>query len=527
MKRIMNNTEKKEQETTGKKSTVKRTYPVIMTDAPFRVEPGMPLPFVCSVRLLTESAVIIESINVKLTQNNQTVLSSTVLQRPAIIRDPIWRRVFVINLPEDLSGEFALDAFIRVGFSGKTKTIHNCDEPGIKNSELKIFRAKEKLPKIQGYCLGDLHYHSMADSSGIPHTLPQSIAHAIGLDFYTVAMLSFKNGDSGVDNVREYHRFKRSIIDFNEKSEVVALAGQEASCRNAKGKTVPLLVLNGAEYIEGTAESPARLMPGRSKYTLKDGIKKAGESSAVFALHPVLRRSRWRDVISRRGYWSLKDIESSGICGMQVSSLASSLPDDPGLREWIKLLLQGHKRFIIAGSHAQQTLSYRPFKKYPNPDNKTDDPNRVFGYMRTGILCGSLLTADGIIKALLGGRAVVTNGPLLDIVIINDSEKRVRIGGELNGSSFLLRYRARTTAEFGPVSKILLYAGDIKNRREDLIFTFNFKDSVYTQEQEIYFEPRSEYGYMRGELWTRKEPASKFCITNPIWIREENRETRH
>ncbi|MFC1556371.1 hypothetical protein ACFL5L_00125 [candidate division KSB1 bacterium] len=503
-------------------SFFRKTTPDIIADAPYRIEPDRPLPLVCYVKLNSPFPVTIESVAVKISRNKHTVLSTTPMQQPVTMLTREWQRVFIIPLPDDMTGLFTMDVYIRIEYKGKRRTIVNNSFRGLRNVPLEIFRAKDPIPRFKGFHFGDIHFHNYmsngADESDVQFPVAAEVARSVGLDFYGAARHSFNKNNSGNAKEKDWIHFNKEIDLWNSEHDTIVLPAEEISCRNDKGRNVQILAVNGEDFIVGTGNTPGKILPGKSEHSMAEVLNRIGSNAAAFALHPVRKKSGILKMLSRSGKWRNSDLAVSGLTGLQVHEILSDQPGNTGLDTWIGLLLKGVKRYIAAGSHASGSLNRRYYRRFSHPGSK-NDTRHIFGYFRTGILSTRPLNKDVIVSCLKKGLAVVTNGPLLNFVVLNESGSRALLGSEIKGAIFNLKYRALSTEEFGPIRKVLIYAGDISSHREELIYTFNFHTNSYSGSEEINIEPRSEFGYIRGELWSENANGKYFCFTNPVWIR--------
>ena len=123
----------------------------VIADAPYRIEPKMPLPLLCFVQHSLTESVKLESVAVKITQEGKTVLSATPFQRPVIVENSFWQKTFSINLPENLTGKFSVDVYFRIEIDGKTRTVRNNSLKGLKNPPLEVFRADDPFPRFKDF----------------------------------------------------------------------------------------------------------------------------------------------------------------------------------------------------------------------------------------------------------------------------------------------------------------------------------------------------------------------------------------
>ncbi|MFC1477082.1 hypothetical protein ACFL6L_01320 [candidate division KSB1 bacterium] len=501
----------------------RKTCPDIIADAPKRIDAKQPLPLVCFVRCGNAGPLAIESISIKISQNGKTVLSTTLLQQPARIERPFWQRIFTVQLPSDLEGFFFVNTFIRIEYEGKSRTIHNSSFSGFKNIPLTIFRATEQFPRLDGFRFGDIHFHSYDTSTlyqtGFPLPGSAEVARAIGIDFYTVSFHSYAQLRANDAKQPAWDLFRKKIEKWNENNDIIVLPGEEIGCRNSRGGTVQMLSLNGSEFVVGTGNAPYRMLQRRSEHTIKEAVDHAGGTAANFALPSEVKRKSFRRFFSYSGKWKQTDIAANSISGIFLRNAPLESLRNNEISFWIQSLLQGKKRYIVTGGHASGNLNVRHFSRFASLKTEKDIFH-VFGSIRTGIYTKKTLTKEVVLSCVKKGRSVVTNGPIMNFIIMSENEQRAYLGEEISGHTFTLKYKGLSTPEFGPIRKVEIFIGDIASRTEESVFTFNFHDKKYKMQQEFSIEPRSELGYIRCELLTQNEQDVHFCFTNPIWIRD-------
>jgi hypothetical protein len=500
--------------------------PEILTDAPFRIEPSMPLPLVCFVKFRNEDPITLESIAVKISQNNKTVLSTIPLQQPVVIEKQLWQKALTISLPENISGKLIVEVFIRYIMNGKIKKVKNGSFSGLKSAPIEVYRAKEPLPRLEGFHFGDIHFHSYREVENINFTAPlpasPSVARSMGLNFYAVSLHSYNQINSSYSGqLSGWDEFKNEVEESNNSDGAVIIPGEEISCRNSKGRNVRMLTLNIDKFVKGTGNSPKKWLPSGSEFTVKEALAQSGSKAVAFAVHPDVERSFFSKVILRKGQWKIKDFENPGLNGLQVYRTMITEPGRLSIDAWISMLLADKKLYLAAGSHADGNLNVRLRKRFPfSPVTK--DSKHIFGLIRTGIVCRKPLTRSKVVSCLSRGASVVTNGPLLKFSIQNEKGEISSIGEEISGKIFDIDFNAISTGEFGRLNKLCLYAGAIGSKKEDLIYTYVFKNKNYTMNGKISFEPRGARGYIRGELWSGVDDDIHFCYTNPVWLLEDN-----
>ncbi len=206
-----------------------------------------------------------------------------------------------------------------------------------------------------------------------------------------------------------------------------------------------------------------------------------------------------------------------GYSGLQFWNGVKGKEFDDAYKKWIQLLVTGRRLYVLGGNDAHGDFNRCRKIKYPNT-RLTESHEHVFGKTRTYAYCGDDLSVDGIHKALRNGRTVVTDGPVAIIQAQNAAGETAMIGDEITGTEFSLTINARSSEEFGPINRIILYRGNVLEQIEQV-------ERVFVPEKDG-FSPvfshkisNKNKGYIRAEAISSARGKSYLCITNPIWLR--------
>lgn len=498
----------------------------ITIDAPYRVEPGQPIPIICRFQHSHVIPFIIDSIFVKISQSGTKIGHASLLKKPVEIETSFWQRVFYVNIPKDSNGVLKVEAMMKINAYGKTKKIRVGPAAG-GNKSLFVYRSRELLPSLNNYYFGDFHFYNCLppEETLTQKSLSESarIARSMGLKFFTATDSSrygFSNADGDSNNGSgSWERFRKELEIWNQKSDLVVLPGEKIVCRNYRNRDIDLLVLNYSESISGSANGNRKQTHKKPKIRLKEVVGTVAAKALTFAVRPVKKLTFLEKWLLKRGIWSKPDLSLSGLTGIQVNNAPDYNSLGLEIEKWTEVLLKGERKIIITGSDSSDSLNGGNGNRVSS--NSGSSP-RVSQKARTGILCNQPATADKIIANLERGNSVITNGPLMDFSVKNESGKKSLLGGEIEGSSFVLRYKAVSTPEYGPLLNLKIFAGDIKAGIEELIYTINYDNDRFSVDGMFNFEPRSNQGYLRGELWSGKiddKEITSYCLTNPVWIR--------
>ena len=139
--------------------------------------------------------------------------------------------------------------------------------------------------------------------------------------------------------------------------------------------------------------------------------------------------------------------------------------------------------------------------------------------MRTGVNIIEKFDIQNIIKAVKANHFLVTNGPVIDLSIQNESGQAAVIGDEIQGEQFVLNIKAKSTDEFGKLELIHLIRGDLITKKEisEKVIK-NFSNPYHFQWEQKLID-LSKRTYFRAELTTQKTDGQiARCFTNPIWV---------
>jgi len=455
-----------------------------------------------------------------------------------------WTDLQYADVPADFTGT----AFINVDFvvkfrDGREKTIHNNNrripnEPGAAGEEesgaetapsrlnhapLRVLVGAPPLPRLDGWYYGDTHFHTWFSENAAEFAAPQDVsalmAERFGLDWIAFTDHSFDLDDTEGDsetNDPALPRWRRYEKEIGEAAAahpgVTLIPGMELSCGNSKGQNVHMLVYNPHRFYvgngdgyEGGASTPdtpcAEVAAGLARH------------EAAFAAHPITNLTSAELYVINRGNWGDDDLAAPGLTGHQ-SWNGSPAPIPGGIESWVRALLAGHRKVLLAGTDAHGGFNYE-LAGWPE--------NTPMGGLRTAVLIEGVAgrpTKEDIIDALKAGRAVATSGPLVTLELTNAAMKTAGVGGEIAGGPFVATVRARSTAEFGPVSTIKLILGDPDAGAEKIAATWNaaYAPDPMNVTQTLKLPADVARGYVRVEAASKSGDTTFLAFTNPVWF---------
>jgi hypothetical protein len=276
--------------------------------------------------------------------------------------------------------------------------------------------------------------------------------------------------------------------------------GEEVSIGNAKSRNVHLLAINHDKFIEGSGDSAERWFRNKPQHHLTEIKTLHSDSNLFIAAHPFEKIPFMQKITLRRGNWKTEDFENSGITFLQA--INSAEPDDvfESIEKWKNLLLKGYKYFIVAGNDAHG--NFNVMRQIKSPFWKLfSSQKQTFGKFFTAFK----YSENDPINGLKTGNVIVSNGPYLNFSLKKE-EHLFPIGSTVEAGKYELIYETETSAEFGEISEIITYIGNLRNRKEQVIYS-------PAPGLVLDFESGS---YIRISMKTDK---GGIAFTNPVWIK--------
>lgn len=516
--------------------------PEIIADLPSRAKKGEDFPIFCIVKDSDRFPIAMKQISADIICTGKRYQAQLLMFQlePMPISERLWYIVKKIQLPHDFVGDITVNIRFEFLCNGRMIQVWTDNLPGLSHKPLKSFISSEPLPSFPGWFCGEAHCHSEKTDDqiefGAPVEVIGEIAKAMGLKWVAITDHSYDLdvpvGELyGIDSKLErWNSLEMEIKSYNYQNylnEVLLLRGEEVSCGNSRVQNVHLLVYGMPEFIPGRGDGGKR---GKKGLTLNNApdlsidrvLEKVSFQNAVaYAAHPKEGASLLNRLFLKRGLWNNEDSIRPGLTGLQIWNGPPKSGFDKSYAHWIQMLLRGHRLFAIAGSDAHGDFNRFRFVKFPF-FKLQEDLERTFGTPRTYLRCASLDEAN-ILEALRMGRALITNAPVAIFEVSNNRGDIAQIGDTIAGEAseqFKLKIEAKSTDEFGKLTQIVLYRGDIGSKSEEVelsLYPDEFSYEFYAN-----FEPKQNC-YLRLLALSEKDDKEHLCLTNPIWINTEIR----
>ncbi|MDP8229292.1 MAG: CehA/McbA family metallohydrolase [Candidatus Electryoneaceae bacterium] len=437
-----------------------RRQPEIVFDAPYRLEPDQPLPITLIVKdadrfPVTLSEVILNIKTAEKSLEQRIQLGTTVSQ-------PFWHRIFDIDVSELPSGIMSVDATAviesfafpplrsRGGVRGG-KLLRKCRRKrivvrqdncvGLSHSPLKVFKADDSLPNFPNWYAGELHCHTDYGCDQVEFGAPlpsyQRTAKALGLDWVALTDHSYNLDDLPDDYLHsdpklvQWHRLHEETKELNRNSDVILIPGEELTCRSAQGRNVHLLILGEPTFLHGSGDGAERWFRTRSELSVEEALHRINPESFAVAAHPLVKIPLLERLLVGRGEWQPSNLQASRLDGWQILNGQWENDFHRGLTAWIESLERGERRYIFAGNDAHG--NFNRFRQVSLPMVKLwERDQHLFGRATTRVKVDGILSEQSILSNLKAGHAIISDGPALELVIVQDG-REIHVGDEAFG----------------------------------------------------------------------------------------------
>jgi hypothetical protein len=510
-------------------SLLKKKEPELIADLPHRIEPGTSMPLLILAKDADRFPCRILQIAVELRHGTELIQKIELLELPITLNRKLYWRIFVIP-PLKHSGWLDVDVAFQIEVSGATSTYHNDNHITSSRRPLRTFVSEHPLPRFPGLYFGDPHTHSDYTEDqvefGSPLAASRELSRAMGLSYFCVTDHSYDLDDrigSYLENdpsLPKWHALQREVDELNSQDDAFAIVrGEEVSCRNDTGRNVHLLLFGQGEFIPGSGDGAERWLRTRSEYTISDVLIKKSIDAVAFAAHaqehvPLLQR-----VLLGRGIWSYRDLENDALAGLQILNGKIDSGFKQSYRTWVRLLLAGRRSYAIAGNDAHGNFNRYRQIGFPFFSIK-EHHDQLFGKWRTGIFVNGRFDEKELLKSMVKGRLIISDGPIVRISAVAPRGRTIDIGDTFRGKDVEILITAASSHEFGELNSVRVCVGKKGNATENIAFRFDGRMG-YAWEKSLSLEVASP-SYVRVEV--SSSPArsfdgkSHFCYTNPIWL---------
>jgi hypothetical protein len=511
-------------------SFLRKREPELIADAPHRIEPNSSLPILILVKDAHLFPAKLDGISLTIRSNGSIVFQKELLNSFIEIRQKLWWQVFDIPI-NGLIGTVECDVIFELNDNNQKQFYHNDNHRTSSHRSLKVRISPNPLPRFDHLYFGECHSHSNYTDDqvefGSPLGASIQLCRSIGLSFFCVTDHSY-DLDDDIDNylindpdLPKWKQLQEEVDTLNSTiSDFKIIKGEEVTCRNSINQNVHLLLLGNKKFFAGTGDGAERWLKTRSEYASSEVLEEKELSTLAYAAHPREPVSFLQRLLLHRGKWHERDIANPKLSGIQFANGQLSGGFEEGYRQWIKLLLQGKRLFVLAGNDAHG--NFNRFRQIGIPFLKIHEmEHQIFGKMRTGIFLDSL-SEGNILNSIRSGMSFITDGPVVNLRVISSTHHMSSLGCHYAGTRHTIMLEVQSSTEYGSLNLLKVFKGNIGQNETELISEKNLKS--YTINRNFIFEIEGE-SYLRAEVWTStidsSDGQSHFCITNPVWFTRE------
>lgn len=504
--------------------------PEIIADVPLRLSPGRDLPILILVKDADRYPAKIHQVSVQISSSSgpQRVVDFYI-ERDIV--EPWWQRLLRVPRHHEEAGWCEIRVNFKISIFGRAQhfTADNYLLTG--HSPFRCYFAEELLPALPNFYTGDLHTHSSYTSDqvefGAPPNAIAQMAQAMGHHFTAITDHSYDLDDECEDYLqndpalKKWKSFLSEVRFCNSHFEnFVMIPGEEVSCGNARGQNVHMLILNNPEFVPGAGDSGEKWLHTTPDLSIADITAKPMAHTLYFAAHPETPVPLLQRLLLRRNTWQPGDYLHWHLHGLQIWN-GHVKGMEEARRSWIRLLLHGECKTIIAGSDAHGNFNRFRQIKMPHLSMEEHDRYHLFGQHRTIAYIEQELSLQALMSALQHGATAITSGPFLAITAIGANLQNTPMGGDIFGEPATLELLAYSSQEFGPVSRVVLFKGTIGAAEESVMVDEALPYQSFSFSAQIALPAPPESGcYYRAEVHcagAASLPAA--AMTNPIWHR--------
>lgn len=428
-----------------------RREPEIVFDAPYRIEPGSPLPITLLIKDAYRFPIELEEVSIAIfTDGNRNLTNRFPINRP--LDCTFYYQIFDLDVSALPAGPLSVVPTLAFRLRGKQRQVHVDNFPGLNHKPLAIRKAADPLPLPPGWIAGELHCHTSYGPDQVEFSAPLEVikrnASAMGLHFSALTDHSYNLDDLQDDYLHQdpdlikWELLQEESARLNRAGGAVLLPGEELSCRSSSGRNVHMLIIGNREFIHGGGDGAEKWFSTRSEYSLEEALRMISPDAFVVAAHPLVPTPLLEWLLVGRGEWQEDDLARERLDGWQIVNGDWGVDFQKGYDLWRKALLQGKHIMIYGGNDAHGNFNRFRQVQFPMIRLREDDKN-IFGRITTRIKTDER-SARGIIQALKKSPSQISDGPSLEV--------------NFNPVNKIAHIRWYSTEEFGTAEEVRIYS---------------------------------------------------------------------
>ncbi|MCF7797755.1 MAG: hypothetical protein K9N11_06700 [Lentisphaeria bacterium] len=510
-----------------------RKMPEIIFDCPWRIRAERPVTFFLLLKDAHRWPLTLKSVSVQWqAETGESGEATFPLNQE--VSTPWFHQEFALDEVElPRTAHISLVPKLHFLIRNRKKTVVIDNFSGLSKKPLQTYLADEDFPELPGWRTGDIHVHTELTADqvefGAPLEMTQHGAEVMGLDFVAATDHSYDLDDKPDDylhndpQLTKWYTSRRSMLELNgvnsaEKS--VFIPGEEITVRNVRQQNIHLLHLNDSQFFPGSGDGAERWLKTKSEYKVSHVLENRSQGTVSIAAHLNYKVPFLHRLLIDRDEWQFNDLLTPGLNGAQVISGTPESRDFTKSRIlWIRALLQGLRLAIYGGSDAHG--NFNVFRQVKMPMIMLFRLNdQILGQART-LIDSTGNEPEKLISAMQQRRTAASTGPVGDLQLITPDGMTHRIGEdvEILSEYVTIRLEGLSTAEFGVISDILLYQGNLTARQEAVIWEKVPAKKTFRVNHTLKFRI-SEPTYFRLEI---KTPGNNrwpgVYLSTPIWVR--------
>ncbi|HUT62442.1 MAG TPA: CehA/McbA family metallohydrolase, partial [Anaerolineae bacterium] len=396
--------------------------PEIVCDTPTRIDSGRPLPLFIMIKDADRYPVQLETVVVHTIYEDGVERVARFPYYGLSVSSPMWWDS--INIVPEFAGIVKVIPYVFVKKEGKVIPVCVDNYPGSSHSPLIINVSKSPLPGGDGWFHGDIHCHSYYTSDQIEFGAPLEVLalagcsmglHWIAVTDHSYDLDDFEDDYFSVDPlVIKWHNM-RHMANLLENSFTI-IPGEEVTCRTENGRNCHMLALNTTRFIKGSGDSGENGLNTVTERSIGEAVALCLKWGGIpCAAHPMERITLLEKLLLKRSEWYPSDLKTPGILALQIHNGARDRGFYKGKKTWINMILNGYRMYAFGGSDAHGDLNLHRSVGLPFFSVK-EGLHHTFGSVKTIVRAKSKEKED-ILEGLKAGRAVVTEGPFIDLTV--------------------------------------------------------------------------------------------------------------
>ncbi len=507
-------------------SRLYRKEPEILFDLPFRAHYQEAVPLFLFVKDSHQFPVTLIEMTIEIFDSEDRIISQVKEKLNLEIHQNFYSRVAQLHPDHFPHPETyrILASLTYVNSHQKRKTIQQDNYRHLPHPPFEIHISESPLPALTGWYWGDMHVHSYYTRDQVEFAAPPDetamAARAAGLAFMAITDHSFDLDDLPEDflkidpNLKKWDDFKSEVSEVQSRQNgFLILPGEEVSIGNHKKKNIHCLILNDQRFFPGSGDSGEKLWNNRPTLLVNELLSQKSETALAIAAHPLEKPPLSQQIILNRGIWEESDFQWEKLNALQIMNNHAESNLQEGINIWKKLLLQGKKIGIVAGTDSHG--NFNCFRQISVPFlSMVYSREHMLGRARTAVMMTEFSIA-GLTAGIRQLKCIISNGPFAIMQLQSDETVTLGDSGSFRQQDARIILTGKSTTEFGAWKTVYLYYGDYNEKLENKVeIALEGNPLEFKIKLKVHY-PAADY--VRLEAFSKKNDQRYTCLTNPIW----------